>query len=255
MTSKLHQIADKYPTKRAKIPVAQVKPNPWNPNRCDDATMARLMESFRRFGSLAPIVVRRRKVGFQVLDGEHRLQVHRLVGEPKIEAVILPRNLPDHEAKLVTLALNEVHGENDTELLNELLSELVGSLSEEEVEEVIPLQDLRGVVDSVLDHDFGSEDLDDHSDALADTSMDEKLGKYSGEEHSEEDGEDPDDLVEEEAHDEDEERTLTFTLSNELAGLVDKAMLVAKRKALKRGERLTRAECLAYVCGVFVRSA
>src|SRR5262245_52536827 len=85
------------------IPVADIRPNPFQPRRVfDDAALEELKASIAEHGLLQPIVVRRSPAGgYEVIAGERRLRASRLLGRATIRAVV--RDVDD--AGMQTLAL------------------------------------------------------------------------------------------------------------------------------------------------------
>lgn len=71
---------------------------------------------------LGALVVRPRENYFEVVDGEHRWRIARELGLAEVPCLVV--NLSDTEAKLKTLQLNGLRGENDPELLARLLLDL-----------------------------------------------------------------------------------------------------------------------------------
>jgi ParB family chromosome partitioning protein len=86
------------------VPVAQVRPNPYQPRRAfDEVALSELAESLRSSGLLQPIVVRPANGGFELIAGERRLRAADQLGWTEIGAVV--REVDDRT--LLTLALVE----------------------------------------------------------------------------------------------------------------------------------------------------
>lgn len=91
-----------------KIPINEMEPNEWNPNRVDPENMAKLRADIKRAGFMQPIVVRKtEKNKWQIVDGYHRWTVLKELGyseAPCIEISIHDLNktmtLDDLEAAL-----------------------------------------------------------------------------------------------------------------------------------------------------------
>lgn len=110
----------------------KLHPNPWNPNKMDDATLQAERESIATFGFIDPITVRPvpgKRGHFQIIDGEHRWKVATEDGLAKVPVVVL--QLDDTAAKKLTIVLNETRGQADTVLLSSLLGELQSELGED----------------------------------------------------------------------------------------------------------------------------
>jgi len=71
-----------------------------------------------------------------VVDGEHRLRIARELGLPEAPCLVIA--LSDLEAKIKTLQLNGLRGENDPELLARLLLDLSLDLDMEKLAREIP---------------------------------------------------------------------------------------------------------------------
>jgi ParB family chromosome partitioning protein len=87
------------------IPVAQIRPNPYQPRRAiDPDALADLAGSLQSAGLLQPIVVRRAEAGgYELIAGERRLRAAEHLGWSEIGAVV--RDVDDRT--LLTLALVE----------------------------------------------------------------------------------------------------------------------------------------------------
>ena len=110
---------------------------PWNPNRMDEATLKRLIESMTRFGMVQNLVVRPIGEGdYEVLSGNQRLQALKELGYAKAPCVVV--EVDDVHARLLAQALNRIQGEDDLGLKAELVREILESLPEEEVLSLLP---------------------------------------------------------------------------------------------------------------------
>jgi len=102
--------------------VEQLRANPWNPNRISPEFLSKLRAAIAEKGMLGTLLVRPREDHFEVVDGEHRLRIARELNLPEVPCLVIA--LSDTEAKIKTLQLNGLRGENDPELLARLLSDL-----------------------------------------------------------------------------------------------------------------------------------
>ncbi|WP_258570031.1 ParB/RepB/Spo0J family partition protein [Burkholderia sp. MBR-1] len=90
--------------KSSEIPVAEISPNPWQPRRVfNEAKLSELGESIREVGLIQPIVVRRAESGYQIVAGERRWRVHKMIGKETIKAVVIECSDQD----MIVLALVE----------------------------------------------------------------------------------------------------------------------------------------------------
>ncbi len=73
----------------SEVPVAEVKPNPWQPRTVfKPEELRQLADSIRQQGVLQPILVVREKKGFTLVSGERRLRAVQLLGLARIPAVV-----------------------------------------------------------------------------------------------------------------------------------------------------------------------
>ena len=118
------------------LPLDRLEPNPWNPNRMSRENLARLRRELER-GFLAPLLVRPLPAGrFQIVDGEHRFRLARELGLAAVPCAV--KDLSLREAKIKTLQLNGLRGENDPTLLARLLDDLRADLSPQKLAQLLP---------------------------------------------------------------------------------------------------------------------
>jgi ParB-like chromosome segregation protein Spo0J len=105
------------------LPVDQLVPNPWNPNRFTDEQRAELREEVRRAGRLPkPVLVRPLNDGrFEIVDGQHGWEAARDEGLAKVPCEVVV--LTDFEAKRETYVRNQ-HGTLDRLFTGRLLQGL-----------------------------------------------------------------------------------------------------------------------------------
>lgn len=102
------------------VPLAELKPAPYNPRVMSEETMAGLSASLRRFGLVEPIIWNER-TGF-VVGGHQRLTVLQSAGAKKAQVVVI--DLPPAEEKALNIALNNLNGEWNYTMLKDLLADL-----------------------------------------------------------------------------------------------------------------------------------
>ena len=102
--------------KIAPIPIKQLHPNSYNPNRKSPEEYDEQKAEAKRLGRLPkPVVARRRgDDDFDIIDGEHGWKICRDLKWPSVDCEIVEAD--DFEARLQTLKRNQ-HGENDRVLL------------------------------------------------------------------------------------------------------------------------------------------
>lgn len=89
----------------AEVPVARIRPNPYQPRRhVDDAGLEELAASIREHGVLQPVLVTETLDGYQLIAGERRVRASRLAGLERIPALV--RQLADRDQLEVALVEN-----------------------------------------------------------------------------------------------------------------------------------------------------
>ncbi len=118
------------------VPVDLLRPAGWNPNEAHDATLRRLGASLRKFGIVVPLVVRAQCDAYEVLSGNQRLRVLREQGTATVPCVEV--HADDTQARLLTQALNAIHGEDDLNRKAALVKEILTAMPAEEVSAILP---------------------------------------------------------------------------------------------------------------------
>ena len=100
------------------LPVDQLFPSGWNPNKMAADVFAAYQDDVRLKGKIPkPVVVVRDKSGYRIVDGEHGWRVAKEVGLTEIPCEIIDADR--FEAMHQTISRN-LHGENDPVLLGRL---------------------------------------------------------------------------------------------------------------------------------------
>lgn len=87
------------------VPLARIRPNPYQPRRhMDDAGLQELAASIREHGVLQPVLVTETLDGYQLIAGERRVRASRLAGLERIPALV--RQLADRDQLEVALVEN-----------------------------------------------------------------------------------------------------------------------------------------------------
>lgn len=123
--------------KYAKLKISDCRPNTWNPNVQSDDMYRHTKASIEKLGFVDPITVREIDGEYEIIDGEYRWQAAGDLGYEEIDAINLGV-VTDEVGKQLTLALNNIHGEDDTELLKALLTELEEELGADHLTAVLP---------------------------------------------------------------------------------------------------------------------
>lgn len=115
------------PEKRiCRIDISRIEKSPYQPRRVmDEAGIRQLAESFRRFGQLTPILVRRKGTNYELIAGERRLHAMKMIGGREIEAIITAAF--DRDCALMALIENiereDIHYIDQAEACRRLLRE------------------------------------------------------------------------------------------------------------------------------------
>lgn len=116
------------------VPTAEVIENSWNHMAMSEAMYAKERASFEQHGFVGVIIVRKVKQGgkplYQVIDGAHRLRLAKDLGMEEIRVNDLGP-ISSEKAKMLTLQLNDIHGERDKTRYEKLLEELGQAVSAE----------------------------------------------------------------------------------------------------------------------------
>jgi ParB family chromosome partitioning protein len=123
--------------KIVEIPVEQLKEDSNNANIMDQQMTDRLKESIRRYGLVQNLVVR--PIGtdvYEVLSGNQRLKVIKDMGFTHASCVVV--NVDDSKARLLSQALNRLHGDDDLGLRAEVIKEILKNIPQSEVLNILP---------------------------------------------------------------------------------------------------------------------
>lgn len=128
------------------IPLDRIDAAPWNANRMDEPMRRRLLASLGRYGLVQPIVVRQRGDRYETVAGAQRLAALRADGTAAVPCVVL-EDLGDADARLLSVALNRIGGQDDVNLLGDIAREVLAVLTPDTVASVLPhsLDHLRGL--------------------------------------------------------------------------------------------------------------
>lgn len=121
-----------------RVALADLVPNPWNPNEMDPDDYEKARASIRRFGFIDPITVRRQGVAYQIIDGEHRWKAAKDEGLDEVLATVI--DVDDADAEQLTFILNELRGKPNPQKLAALVRDLASKRSMGDLEAVLPLR-------------------------------------------------------------------------------------------------------------------
>lgn len=118
------EVKNNFPTKRIKVPITDIYPNQWNPNKQSDIIFGKLKESIKTYGFLVVPLVREADEGtYEIIDGEHKWRAAAEQGYTELEVDNLGK-VDNNTAKTLTLVLNNVRGEDDVLKRAEILKQL-----------------------------------------------------------------------------------------------------------------------------------
>ncbi len=121
------------------IPIDNLVPNPWNPNKQTDFMFDHELHSIKKFGFIDPVTARRLKgSSFEIIDGEHRWRAAKQLGFKEISINNLGK-VEDADAEQLTLILNELKGTADRDLVAELLQRIKKHVPLEEMIKNLPM--------------------------------------------------------------------------------------------------------------------
>lgn len=102
------------------VPVGQIKPNSYNPNRQSAHDFELLCKSIAEDGFTQPIVVL--KSTLEVVDGEHRWRACKHLGYDEVPCVLV--NMSPEQMRIATLRHNRARGNEDADLASDVLRAL-----------------------------------------------------------------------------------------------------------------------------------
>ena len=105
----------------------------WNPNAMPEDKFNMLFDNIAEYGFLEPIVVRSLEGGkYEVVGGNHRTEVARLLGMSEIPAVV-KHGMTDDGVKFQNMRLNIIRGDIDPEKFTRLYEELADKYEGEDL--------------------------------------------------------------------------------------------------------------------------
>ena len=107
------------------VGIDDIEGNKWNPNSMEAEFFEALTTEVKANGMPQPILVRphpEKEGKFEIVDGEHRWKSSRIAGKKRIAVVVVPYT--ETEAKVRTLAMNGLRGQNIPIRLARLLVDL-----------------------------------------------------------------------------------------------------------------------------------
>jgi ParB family chromosome partitioning protein len=119
------------------FPMDRIHAADWNPNVMGETMRSHLRRSIERFGLVLPLVVRPTEDGnYETIGGAQRLAVLQELSINPVPCVVVEAD--DTHARLLAQALNRIQGQDDLGLQAELVREVLQSLPQEEVLQILP---------------------------------------------------------------------------------------------------------------------
>ena len=118
---------DKFTTTAKVVPIEQIVPNSYNPNKQTDFIYQKEKESIKKHGFIDPLLVRRVTGGkYEIIDGEHRWKAAKELEykELKVEDI---GEIDDFDAMTLTLVMNNTRGQDDVLQRAKLLQDIPDS--------------------------------------------------------------------------------------------------------------------------------
>jgi hypothetical protein len=103
-----------YTLTHKEVAISHIHENAWNPNEMNEAMFRKLKNGIVAFGFVDPILVRKRKKGgYEIIDGEHRLKAMKELGRKTIAVKCIRESVSDADAQALTLTCNKVQGQHN----------------------------------------------------------------------------------------------------------------------------------------------
>lgn len=114
----------KYKTEKRIVKIADISPNPWNPNFQTKQMFQKGVKSVEELGMLGSILVREYAGAYQILDGEHRWKYCKELNLQEIPVECIVGEVTDNDAKMLTVLLNNLRGKDDIEKRAKIFADL-----------------------------------------------------------------------------------------------------------------------------------
>jgi hypothetical protein len=111
-----------------KISLNKIEPNKWNPNSMPAGTFKKLLSSIRKFGLFSPIIVRKNKDRYEIIDGEWRSRAYKELGISEIPCRVVEAS--DEEVKQIIFA-STIKGKHNAYDSQETLKGILDGASSE----------------------------------------------------------------------------------------------------------------------------
>jgi len=121
------------------VEITRLLPHPENSNRMDAETLSKLRRHIESTGRYEPLIVRPHPTEddrFQVINGHHRLQVLKALGQTNARCVIW--DIDDDQTRLYLATLNRLSGEDIPERRALLIGSLLESFGVDDLAGLLP---------------------------------------------------------------------------------------------------------------------
>jgi DNA modification methylase len=120
------------------INISELHNAEWNANSVAPEVMQKVRKSISEFGVVENLVARPHPSGsgFEVVSGNHRLQIFRELGMEKAPVIIV--DVDDAKARILAQTLNRTRGQDDPEKYAQLLDDVLKDMSVDEVLGFLP---------------------------------------------------------------------------------------------------------------------
>ncbi len=112
-------ISDNLDKEILEIPIANIKPNPYQPRKTfDEVALNELAASIKENGLFQPILLRQTLIGYEIISGERRYRASKIAGLEKIPAIIYDYN----DTQMMEVAIVENIQREDLSVVEEAKS-------------------------------------------------------------------------------------------------------------------------------------
>lgn len=151
----------------------------WNYKNDDEVALQKLKANIKRNGMIENLIVRETDNGFEVVNGNHRLQAIRELGIEKVHVFNLGK-ISTSDAKRIAIETNETKFHNDNVRLAEILKDISEDYDLSELAETMPYTEEE--LDSftkILDFNWDNFTIDDNDDGFSNAKFDENAEKIN----------------------------------------------------------------------------
>lgn len=146
------------------VPLYQLKPNPWNPNKVAKPELDLLRRSILKSGFCFPIIViKDGENSYMIVDGFHRHLIARELRMSEVPVVILDD--PPSELMSATIRFNRARGTHQVDQMSNIVADLVQMGLEDidvcknlgmDADEVLRLKQNSGIAEMFKDHKWST---------------------------------------------------------------------------------------------------